>query len=497
MPLVRSVLISAALSLVAVTSATAGTVAEVQAAAEPLRDAYRAELTAFADRADAAGLAEFAAELRTRVTPPDPLTLSVTPPPRAVQPPLPAADRSDEMVLRRAVRRSGEEYANALFLLAKKVGTKGADEPTAAETAMGLVWEILAANPDHAPARRAIGQKQVDDEWLTPWQAVQTKAGRVDHPVYGWTPEGHVDRWEAGERLLDGRWVDADREALVRSNFASGWVCETEHYRVRTNVSLERGVEVARQLERFHTFFRAVFPGFGLGPADLRKRFSSYGAIPTYTYVGGADGAYNVHLYREKGEYVLALKDETPQIEVTNGFYDHRTRIASFYENGPGADPRTVFHEGTHQLFYECTPRFRLVGENAHYWAVEGIGCYMESFRDDGQTMSAGSPRYIRFSNARKRWIDEQFFVPLNEFDARGRVAFQTSPDIYKVYSQASGLTHFFMHAGGGALRPALTAHLSDLYHPAVRPTQVRSLDALTGVSWTNLGEFYKDYLVK
>ncbi|QDT17585.1 hypothetical protein [Alienimonas californiensis] len=497
MPSARSVLLPAALLLIVAAPAPGGGVADVGAAVEPLREAYRAELTTFAGRADAAGLAEFAAELRLQAAPPDPQTLSVTPPPRTVRPELPPVDRSEETALRRAVRRAGQGFGQEAFLLAKRAGTRGAEEPGAANLAMGLVWEILAADPDHVEARRALGQKRVGDEWLTPWEQGQARVGRVDHKTFGWTPKLHVERLEAGERLLDGRWVDADREALVRSDFATGWEVETEHYQVRTNVSLERGAEIARQLERFHAFFRATFPGFGLGPEDLRQRFVSVGRFPSYQNIGGAGGKYHVHLYRERAEYNLALIKQVPQIEMTNGFYDHRSRIASFYENGPNADPRTLFHEATHQLFYECTPQFRLVGEDAHYWAVEGIGCYMESFRDDGVTMTAGSPRYVRFVNARARWIDQQFFVPLAEFDARGRVAFQTAPDIHKCYSQASGLTHFFLHAGGGALRPALTLHLEDLYNPTVRPEQVRSLDRLTGLTWEALGEHYKQYLVQ
>ncbi len=403
------------------------------------------------------------------------------------------------MVLRRAIRRTSEQHALALFPLAKQVGTRGAEEPFAADTAMGLVFDTLAADPEHVFARRALGQRRTRDGWFTPWERTQDLRGRVDHPTFGWTPQSHVDELEAGQRMLDGRWVDADREALVRSDFAAGWICETEHFRVRTNVSLERGVEVARQLERFHSFFRATFPGFGLGPEDLRKRFVSVGAMPTYPHVGGADGKYDVHLYRNKTQYVDALKADTPYIALSNGYHDPRTRVASFfdYEDGQPSDRRTLFHEATHQIFYESTARDWLVGESAHYWAAEGIGCYMESFRDDGVTMTAGSPRYQRFSDARARWIDQDFLVPLGEFAARGRVAFQTAPEVRGCYSQASGLTHFFMHAGDGALRPALKVHLSDLYHPGVAPERIRTLDRMCGLPWSKLEEHYKEYLAR
>ena len=473
----------------------AGTVEEVREQAAPLRAKYREALTDFAQQAETAGLPEYAAALRERASPPDSALLSVTPPPRAVREALPVADRSPETTLRRADRRVGEAYANAMFLLAKKAATKGAEEPGAAATAIGLLWEAVAADPDHVGCRRALGQTRDGDDWLTPWERAQARRGRVDHPTFGWVPKRHVAKLEAGERLLDGKWVAADRAELLRADFANGWVCETEHYEVRTNVSLERGAEVARQLERFHTFFRAAFPGFGLGPVDLRKRFSSFGAVPVYNNAGGADGNYHVHLYRDKAEYVLALQADVPQIEVSNGFYYNGYRVAYFYEIGQGAAPETVFHEATHQLFYECAPRQRYVAEEEHFWAVEGIGCYMESFRDDGETMTAGRPRYQRFRNAKRRWVEDGFYVPLAEFDARSRISFQTDPEVSKCYSQASGLTHFLMHAGDGALRPAFVAHLTELYHPQVRPRDVRSVATLAGVPWEDLGAAYQRYI--
>ena len=478
-------------------AASAGDLDRVRAEAEELLAAYRADLTTLAERADAAGEYVFGEELRTAAAPPDPAAVFVTPPPRAVRTDLPNDLPPDELKLRKEARRLGEEFADAAFGLARRAATGSAAEPGAAGVAFGLARDALAAFPDHAPSRRAVGQTRDGDRWITPWERGMERRRYVDHPEHGWVPTAHVERLDAGERMLDGRWVDRDREALVRADFARGWVCETEHYRVKTNVSRERGVEVARQLERFHAFFRGVFPAFGLGPADLKSRFAGSGRVPTYRNAGGAGGKYNVHLYRDKAEYVLALRAKIPQIAITNGLYFNGDRVAYFFERGEGASPVAVLHEATHQLFYECTPRQRYVAEDAHFWALEGIGCYMESFRDDGLTMTAGSPRYQRFYNAKRRIESERlyFFVPLAEFDDRGRARFQTDPDLSKCYSQASGLTHFFMHAAGGAYRAALSEHLSDLYHPLIRPANVRSLDRLTGVPWGELGERYRAYI--
>ena len=156
-----------------------------------------------------------------------------------------------------------------------------------------------------------------------------------------------------------------------------------------------------------------------------------------------------------------------------------------------------MFHEATHQLCYECTPKDRMVCEAAHFWVMEGLGCYMESFRDDGLTMTAGDPGYKRFVNAQIRLVRDRDYEPLAELDELGRERFQTVPlpRLKRRYSQISGLTHFFMHAEGGALRPALSAHLQALYHPLVRPGQVAGLNRVLGRAWETLDEQYAAYI--
>ena len=487
-------LIAPLLGLLVATPAPAGLLEGVRDQADELRADYQAELAGFADRADALDLPDFAAELRAAATPPDPAAVVVVPPPRAVRGDLPPGERTDERALRLDVRRSGDAYANAAFGLARRAATRSSAEPGAAAVAIGLTRDALAANPDHAPARRVLGEVRDGDEWLTPWERDRRRRGDVPHPVFGWVDGDDVAKLEAGDRPLNGDWVPAEREALARRDFRNGWVSETEHYRVRTNHSWEEGAHVALSLERFHTFFRAVFPGFGLSAGDLKRRFASVGPVPAYRNAGGRDGKFEVHLFRTKDEYVAELRKKIPQIAVTNGLYFTGDRVAYFYKIGPHADPRTMFHEATHQLFYECTPRDRMVCEQAHFWVMEGIGCYMESFRDDGRTMTAGGD-YVRFRNARTRLVRDKFFIPLDDFDARGRVRFQSDPLLSRCYSQASGLTHFFMHAEGGALRPRFTDHLQALYHPLVRQGRVAGLDRFLARPWPQLEREYARYI--
>jgi len=76
-----------------------------------------------------------------------------------------------------------------------------------------------------------------------------------------------------------------------------------------------------------------------------------------------------------------------------------------------------------------------------------------------------------------------------------GRHAFQHSSDISPNYSQASGLSHFFMHANGRDYRDAFIKQLAQLYSFDARiRNNANSLEELTGISYTELDRQYKAY---
>jgi hypothetical protein len=175
--------------------------------------------------------------------------------------------------------------------------------------------------------------------------------------------------------------------------------------------------------------------------------------------------------------------------------------VAYFYDDPANADGNmaTMFHEVTHQLLGESAPSIRDVGSDANFWLVEGLACYMESFQRKDGRLSVGDPQHIRMQWARVRVLDENFFMPLQQFTALGMRQFQyveDKPTLQRYYSQASGMAHFFMHYRDGLYRDALIAHLSQVYSPNSRIRErVQGLDALTGVSFSELEAQYKQYL--
>ena len=206
---------------------------------------------------------------------------------------------------------------------------------------------------------------------------------------------------------------------------------------------------------------------------------------------------YEVHYYRSKEEYVRRLRPKIPQIEITDGLYFTGDRIAYFYHDDAVVEDRRLFHEGTHQLFYESLPVDRLVGERTNFWFVEGIACYLESYREiptpDGPRSEIGDPTDARVYAARVRLTRDGFYVPLKTLTGMSRVEIQADANLIgRLYSQSSGLCHFLMHGDGGIYRNAVGGMLDALYQRSPRDRRpVPTFADLTGVPFEVLDRRY------
>ena len=69
-----------------------------------------------------------------------------------------------------------------------------------------------------------------------------------------------------------------------------------------------------------------------------------------------------------------------------------------------------------------------------------------------------------RVPAARKRLLDDNFYVPFRELVAIGRQDFQHDPRIVQMYSQIAGQSYFLMHSDSARFRPALIDYLIALY---------------------------------
>jgi hypothetical protein len=104
---------------------------------------------------------------------------------------------------------------------------------------------VLDRDPDHAEARRLLGYVPHDGGWATPYAIQQIKLGMVVYPKYGWVDATWVPHLERGELPAPGaanpkkvRWLPAAEADALRGTIQRGWVINTEHFKIQTDVPL-------------------------------------------------------------------------------------------------------------------------------------------------------------------------------------------------------------------------------------------------------------------
>lgn len=453
------------------------------------REKYFAALEALARDCEAKNLPDAAAEIRRLAEPVDSSELRLAPLPRSVQPPL-AADLSPaERQWRTQWQHQRESYAKDLYALSRR-----ALQSEHIGFALDLVCEVAHIDPDNLNARRILGFSRNGDEWLSGFERKMQKEKMVWHERFGWILRDHVERYERGERYFQNKWISEEKEVAIRHDFVNCWEIRTEHYRVKTNHSHEKGVELAKKLEDYHALFFQMMAGFFNSPEQVKKLIEGSAARPNTT-----PKQNEVHFYRSRDEYLDVVRKETDQpVEITRGIYFPRKRIAYFFFDPNANDDSTLYHEATHQLLTQSRPNTPEVGVKNNFWIIEGIACYMESFQRDGDRFSVGDPQHDRIQAARAHLITEGYYVPFRDFTRMGMFAYQSVklPQIRKNYSQGAALVHFFMHYDDGRYREALIEFISQIYSPTKLIREApESLDVLTGVDADEIDRQYADYM--
>ncbi|GAB6164203.1 hypothetical protein JCM19992_02030 [Thermostilla marina] len=372
------------------------------------------------------------------------------------------------------------DQADKLFTLAQSAAKQGR-----MALALNLTLAAVHENPDHSAIRRLLGYTRYGDDWKTAFEAQKSRQGEVWDDRFGWIPKSYLNLYEQGQRRVGRQWVSAEDEARLRSDIRNGWVVETEHYHVLTNVSLEAAARLAKQLEKLYQVWSQLFVGFYATRAQVAAMFE--GRLPRRT----AAVRHQVIYYRSRDEYVQALRPRFPQIEVSVGIYVGETRTAYFYDRD-SADRTTLFHEATHQLFSEMRKPANTIGRRGNFWIIEGVAMYMETLKEQGPFYVLGDPRNNRMIAAQYRYQVDRFYIPLADFCRMTMQQFQTDERIAVLYSQAAGLTHFLMHYDGGKYRDAVALYLNDVYAGRDVP---ETLARYCGTRFDELDRQYAEYI--
>jgi hypothetical protein len=388
-----------------------------------------------------------------------------------------------------ALTKSRKQYAKDLFELSTAAFRAGD-----ISQCYDLVREVIEHDPDHGPARALMGYTKYRDQWVTPFAAGKLKTGQTWDPRFGWVPKGHVAHLEKGEQLWKGQWLPTEDVAKYRQQWANAWEIETEHYVIRTNASLERGAEFAAKLEKLYAIFFRLFAGF-FSPRDQMAML--FDPPSRRTAVGKIDESerrpnkkFRVHFYRTRDEFMETLRPHVKSgLDVSTGMYLTGTRIAYFYVHAE-MDEATVIHEATHQLFSESRDHRHGDGSRGNFWVIEGIACYMESFRDRGERVELGSWDTARLKRGRERM---QKFLPVEKLVQLDMKDFD-GPEIYDLYQQSACLCHFLMHHENGRYRDAFVKYLEEAY---LGRADHQTLSELLGVDYAALDRQFRQHVAE
>jgi hypothetical protein len=467
--------------LVIAWSASPASADDLYETAQKLRSEYAAELAGLATWCDEQGLAAEAQKTRSWLHARDPNKLYVAVLPKEVGYSELADDATPNVVeWHTRFMRLRREQAGALYDHARR-----AIRGNRASLAFDLVLAALRENADHEAIRRILGYQAYRGEWRTAYEVRRLRNKQVWHEKFGWLPASYVRRYEAGQRVLNGRWISAEEDAALRRDINHGWDIETEHYTVRTNHSIEAGVELCRQLERLYGVWKQLFAPYYLSEAQVMALFAGSARSPA-----ARSQRHHVVYFRDQDDYIRSLKPALPEIEISVGVYVDGTRRAYFFHGDD--DQRNLVHEATHQLFHESRPVGPEVGRHHNFWIIEGIAMYMESLRaEDGYHVLGGFDD-LRMQAARYRLLEDNFYVPLAQFSGFGMEDVLHHERIATLYSQAAGLAQFLVHYDGGRYRDALVAYLSAVYSGRDNPN---TLAQLTGTSYAELDRQYRQFM--
>ncbi|MBX3438695.1 MAG: hypothetical protein KF861_14470, partial [Planctomycetaceae bacterium] len=270
---------------------------------------FAAEMETLAAGVGDASPRDVASGIRELIPPLEEQSADVDALPSTVQSEISESLSEEERALRTQLRRIRAEYAEDLFGLSRRAVHLGH-----VSFAFHLLREVAFHNPDHPTARQQLGYVRYEDRWVTPFELSMLKRGYVRHDAFGWLPESHVERYIDGQRFVNGRWMTAPQEAAIRSNFADAWEIESDHFLIKTNQSLERGVQLSSALEKFHQFFRREFASIFDSPQQMRQLFATAPSAARRR-----SQRHEVHYYQSRQEFVARLRAKQPGIEVSNG----------------------------------------------------------------------------------------------------------------------------------------------------------------------------------
>ena len=371
------------------------------------------------------------------------------------------------------------DHAAALFALAQRCACLHQ-----ASLGCRLAEEAVRADPDHEAARRVFGYQKYRNQWRTPYEVQMLRGGMVWSDKFGWVEKVNLPRYASGERLFGAAWIDAASDAALHAEITNGWDIETEHYRIRTNHSIEAAVALGMKLENLHRVWRQVFLRYYAGESDMEALFSGRPPANVAAATGG-------RLFPQPAAVPAGLEAD----HAGRGHLHGTLRAPEPHglllcrQRGQRADDLPRGHAPAFPAIAASGERR---GRKANCWLIEGIAMYMESLRREGDCFVLGGLDNVRMEAARRHLEKNDFFVPFDRLVRMGVRDIQGHPQIAKLYSQIAAMASFLVHYDKGRYRDALVRCLAAIYDGNQDPDL---LARETGVDYAGLDRQYRNFM--
>jgi len=366
---------------------------------------------------------------------------------------------------------------------------------------------VLKRDPNQAEARRLLGfVRHEKTGWATPFAASELALAKVKDPTFGWVPADWVLHLKQGELPAprgSNRWLPTAQADALRRDWKDGWTIRTEHFEIHANVPLSEVIAFGQQLETFDQLFSSVMADVVGAELPLARRLKAPGLQPTVSN----KPRHQVFFFATRDEYAEYL---TPMMgtkaKQSLGIYIPKKESKefgnrSYFFNDVGGQldiADTLHHEVSHQLLFESSGSSDYAQNAGNFWVFEGLGTYFETVRtlEDG-SIRVGGLVGPRINNARRRLIDLGEMIPLDQFVAMGRAAFQGEfgGDIFLNYAEAMALTVFLMQAQDGRYREPFLDYARDAYKGQFRNRSGRNLEDRLDQKYPDLQREFLDYL--
>ncbi len=253
------------------------------------------------------------------------------------------------------------------------------------------------------------------------------------------------------------------RHSLVGWSAGSYGLTLSPHFSISTQSSAKQASHVAQLCEQTYSIWRQVFFSHWCRPEWIQRSIKAKIALDVPD-----QPKFQVIVFRNRDAYVKQLQQIEPNVAVSTGYYSPKLKAVFCYWD-EATSVSTLRHELTHQFFSQASREETVLPEQlrSDFWIVEGLALYMESIQIEGgagfDIASLGGWDAARLQPARYRRLHDESWIPWDEFRRADNGRFRSGEEIKAWYTQAAGLSHFWMDRNADQ-RQAFIEYASSVY---------------------------------